>query len=153
MEDEYDSPLLLSIYNRCLAIEQPATPVKILIVDDSARMREVIRASLCQAGKKPVDIVECDDGKQATELFDVVLPDWVLMDVRLPHMNGMEATRRILRKHPDAKILIVTQYDEPVYREEAEDAGARGFVLKEHLDEIPRILLGSSTREISDRGS
>ncbi|MGA9118601.1 MAG: response regulator transcription factor [Bacteroidota bacterium] len=116
--------------------------MKILIVDDNARIRKIIRINLARLGGQLEQVVECDDGERAVELFDALHPDWVLMDVRLPAMNGLEATRRIIREHPGANVLIVTQHDESVYREEARAAGARGFVLKEHIDTIPAILLG-----------
>jgi DNA-binding NarL/FixJ family response regulator len=117
--------------------------VKILIVDDSARMRKVLRANLARLDPRlETVVIECENGKQAVELFERVLPDWVLMDVRLPIMSGLEATRQIVDAHPQANVIIVTQYDESVYREEARASGARGFVLKEHIDAIPGILRG-----------
>jgi CheY-like chemotaxis protein len=123
--------------------------MKILIVDDSTRMRNVLRKNLAPLGSNLESVVECENGLQALELYEEVLPDWVLMDVRLPLMGGLEATRRILAAHPEANVLIVTQYDESVYREEAKAAGARGYVLKEHLDAIPGILLGEVTASSS----
>lgn len=103
-------------------------------------MREMLQSVLARLGSTVETVYECGDGEGAIDLYRNLRPDWVLMDIRLPGMNGLQATRSILRGDPGAKILIVTQYNEPSYREEAEAAGARGFVLKENLTRIPRFL-------------
>jgi DNA-binding NarL/FixJ family response regulator len=115
--------------------------VKVLIVDDNHRIRKALSKHLAQLGTRLEAVVECEDGESAIGLFTSLHPDWVLMDIGLPGINGLEATRRILRADPNAKVLIVTQYNEREYREEAGDIGAKGYVLKENLDSIPEILL------------
>ena len=112
--------------------------MKVLIVDDSSQMRRMMRQFL------PADadeICECEDGVDALASYERFLPDWVLMDWEMKQMNGLKATKRIIGKYPNAKILIVTQHDEPELREAASEAGACGFVLKEDLAELRRILL------------
>ena len=111
--------------------------MKVLIVDDSSPMRQMMRQFLpADAG----EIRECDDGIDALACYEQFLPDWVLMDWQMKQMNGLEATRQIIGKFPEAKILLVTQYDDIELREAAAKAGASGFVLKENLAELRRIL-------------
>jgi DNA-binding NarL/FixJ family response regulator len=75
------------------------------------------------------------------------------MDIKLPGMNGLEGTRRLTREHPGAKVIVVTQYDDPVYRDEARSAGARGYVLKDRLDELPRLLCPEPLRKITPQNN
>jgi len=68
------------------------------------------------------------------------LPDWVLMDWEMKQVNGLTATRDLLVSFPEAKVLIVTNYDEQCLPQEAKDVGAIGFVLKDNLVRILEIL-------------
>ncbi len=111
--------------------------MKVLLVDDSSQMRTMIRQFLPDdAG----EICECEDGIDALECYERFLPDWVLMDWEMKRMNGLKATRCIISKYADAKIILVTQYDDAELRKAAAEAGARGFVLKENLAELRRTL-------------
>jgi len=112
-------------------------PMKVLIVDDSSQMRGMMRQFLpSNAG----EIYECEDGIDALEYYEKFLPDWVLMDWEMKQMNGLEATKQINGKFPEAKILLVTQYNDGELREAASEAGAYGLVLKEDLAELRRLL-------------
>lgn len=111
----------------------PATKTnvsKILIVDDNAEMRQMTRFFLRDSS---FEFEECADGADALACYEAIRPDWVLMDWEMRRMDGLTATRRIIEKHPQARILMVTQYDQKELREAATKAGARGFVLKEDL--------------------
>jgi two-component system response regulator DegU len=100
--------------------------MKVLIVDDSSQMRGMMRQFLpFNAG----EICECEDGIDALEYYERFLPDWVLMDWEMKQMNGLEATRQIIDKFPEAKILLVTQYNDRELRAAAAEAGVCGFVL------------------------
>ena len=107
---------------------------RVLIVDDSRQMRELIKMTL--AGVAEV-VGECADGAEALSCYEASRPDWVLMDWEMK-TDGLTATRRIIKAHPEARILIVTQHDEGELRTAAIEAGARGFVLKDDL-----LVLGS----------
>ncbi len=111
---------------------------KVLIVDDSRQMRELIKMTL--AGVAEV-VGECADGADALGCYEANRPDWVLMDWEM-RTDGLTATRRIVKAHPEARILIVTQHDDEELREAAIEAGARGFVLKDDL-----LALGSFLQE------
>lgn len=110
--------------------------MKLLIVDDSAPMRRVIRAVL------PVthETIECEDGDAAVAAFNTYQPDWVLMDIEMKPLDGFGAAELIKKKSPDAKIIFVTANDGPRLRMTASRLDAKGFVLKDNLEEINRII-------------
>ncbi len=108
----------------------PAEKMKILIVDDHDGMRELMRSFLPAAFD---EIHECADGSDAVDCYREHLPDWVLMDWEMKQMNGLEATRHIVKKYPQAKILMVTNHDGKNLRRAAQEAGAKGFVMKDDL--------------------
>lgn len=110
---------------------------RVLIVDDSQPMREFIRMTL---GESVVVVGECEDGSDALGAYSRLQPDWVLMDVDMKGMDGIEATRRIIAAYPKAQITIVTNHDDLKLRRAALAAGARGYVLKEDLLSILEIL-------------
>src|SRR5262249_46508821 len=117
----------------------PVITMKVLIVEDSEPMRRTIKSFI----EDVVEVVdECSDGAEALTQFTKHRPDWVLMDIKMNGVDGLAATRQIKAAFPDARIVIVTSYDEPSFREEARLAGAVGYVLKENLEDLPRILLG-----------
>ena len=106
--------------------------IRILIVDDHAILREGLRALLSYY--PDVEVVgEAEDGLQALELVERLSPEIVLMDIAMPVMNGLEATRRIRQEHPDAHILILTQYEDQPYVLKLLRAGVSGYVLKRAL--------------------
>ena len=111
--------------------------MKLLIVDDSERVRGLIKrlvGSLCEA------VHECADGSQALAAYEEFHPDWVLMDIRMQKVDGLEATRRIVAAHQDARVVIVTNCDDEQMRRQAAEAGACGYVSKEDLAALSRIL-------------
>jgi CheY-like chemotaxis protein len=107
--------------------------MKILIVDDNARFRALARAHLAAVTE---DMDECEDGADALALYERVLPDFVLMDIRMPRMDGLAATRSIVAHHPGAKIVIVSSYNDESLRTAAREAGACGCALKEDLSAL-----------------
>lgn len=103
--------------------------IKVLIADDHNLVRQGIRALLALTAD--IEIVgEAADGREAIEKVRRLGPDVVLMDLAMPNMGGLEATRRIHREFPATKILAVTQYDNSEYVIPVIEAGARGFVTK-----------------------
>jgi DNA-binding NarL/FixJ family response regulator len=105
--------------------------VRVLIVDDQALVRAGFRMIL--EAEPDLEIVgEAHDGLEAIEQAGALKPDVVLMDVRMPNLDGLEATRRILERYPDGpRVLMLTTFDLDEYIYEALRAGASGFLLKD----------------------
>ena len=101
-----------------------------LIVDDHEVVREGLRLSLSRAPHIRV-VGEAADGASAVALAERRLPDVVLMDVRMPDMDGLEATQKLLEAVPTANVLMFTAYSERALLTRALDSGARGYILKE----------------------
>lgn len=103
--------------------------IKVLIVDDHNLVREGLKAVFDQGDE--VDIVgEAGSGEEALEMVDKVKPDVILMDISMPGMNGIQATKLIREKHPEARIVMLTMLDQEGYVYEAVKAGATGYMLK-----------------------
>jgi DNA-binding NarL/FixJ family response regulator len=111
--------------------------MKILLVEDNADMRQVLRQMLTDLG----EVYECDNGEDAFLAYTQHQPDWVLMDIKLGRTNGIAATSAINAAYPEARIVMVTMYGDEELREAARAAGACGYVLKENLEEVRRVLL------------
>jgi len=109
----------------------------LLIVDDNQQMRRLIRSVV---GDMAEAITECCDGSLALAAYAESLPDWVLMDIRMPQLDGITATRQLKSTYPQAHICIVTDYEDRELREAARDAGAEGYVVKEDLRKLRQIL-------------
>ena len=93
-----------------------------------------------RSGGRHDDASPAGDGGEAIALCATERPDWVLMDVRMKPIDGLRATAAIKARFPETRIAIVTQYDDAELRAEAARAGARAYVLKENLHELPAIL-------------
>lgn len=107
-----------------------SAPIRILLVDDQRLMREGLRMLL--ELEPDLEVVgEAADGAAALSEYARLLPDVVLMDIRMPGMDGVEATRRIRERWPDARIIIVTTFDEDAYVFDGLRAGALGYLLKD----------------------
>jgi DNA-binding NarL/FixJ family response regulator len=103
--------------------------VRVLIVDDDDLMRAGLRGVL--ASDERIELVgEADDGRQAVYRTRLLKPDVVLMDVRMPDLDGISATRELLAAFPDVKVVILTTFEQDDYIFGALSAGASGFLLK-----------------------
>jgi len=103
--------------------------IKVLIVDDHTLVREGIRSLLSLVADIEV-VGEAANGKEALKKVKELAPDVVLMDLAMPIMGGLEATRQIRREFPGVRILALTQYDDSEYVIPIIEAGARGFITK-----------------------
>ena len=113
--------------------------IRVLVVDDQSMVRAGFRLLL--SGEADIEVVaEAKDGLEAVDQATRVRPTVVLMDIRMPRLDGLEATRRILAADDRARILILTTFDLDEYVYEALRAGASGFVLK---DDPPEQLLAA----------
>jgi CheY-like chemotaxis protein len=112
----------------------------VLIVEDNASVRRLIRRAVQQVATQ---IWECGDGAEALAVYSEQLPNVVLMDIRMPTMDGLTATRQIRKFDPAARVIIVTDCDDEETRAAASEAGASGYVLKQDLT-ILEALIGRS---------
>jgi DNA-binding NarL/FixJ family response regulator len=104
--------------------------IRVCLVDDQRLMRDGLRTLLeLEEGLEVVG--EAEEGQAALQLYEAVHPDVVLMDVRMPGMDGVEATRRMLARWPDAKVIILTTFDDETYIFDGLRAGALGYLLKD----------------------
>ncbi|MBN1319000.1 MAG: response regulator transcription factor [Anaerolineales bacterium] len=109
-------------------------PVKVLLADDHRMLREGLRTMLEQSDRIRV-IGEAQDGVQAVAMAEHLKPDVVVMDIAMPNMNGIEATRAIRTHRPETKVVILTMYDTEEYVSEILKAGATCYVTKEAAGE------------------
>jgi len=106
--------------------------IRLLLVDDDAGFRSTVRQLLEQRVEAQV-LGEAGSGEEAIRLTDDLRPDVVLMDLAMPRMNGLEATRQLKTRWPDLAVVILTVHDEDVYRRTALAAGATAFLQKKML--------------------
>ena len=123
-------------------------PVRVLIVDDHEVVRRGTRELLDRADGIEV-VGEAQDGQEAIEAVGRLQPDVVLMDLALPVMNGVEATRRIKRASPGTAVLALSAYDDDQYVFALHDAGAAGYLLKnvrgpQLVDAVRQVWAGES---------
>ena len=111
--------------------------MKLMIVDDHKEVRIFLRSLL---KNKCEEIIECSNGNEAIEAFEKFKPDFVLMDIEMPGIDGLRSTEKIISKHLDAKIIIVTSHTDSQYQVAAKKIGAIAFVSKDNLMEIEEIL-------------
>lgn len=110
-------------------------------------MRETLRMWLSDLA---APITECANGTDVCACYATHRPDWVLMDIELPGQDGITATRQLLAAEPTARVVMVTSYDDAEMRQAAAAAGARGYVLKEDLQELRHWLQVMSANETTN---
>jgi DNA-binding NarL/FixJ family response regulator len=125
-----------------------STGLRLLLVDDQQLMRQGLR-TLLEMEEGMTIVAEAADGAEAVRAYEDLVPDVVLMDVRMPRMDGVEATRRIRGKSPGAKILILTTFDEDELVFEAIRAGALGYLLKD----VSGAELAAAIRDVAGGGA
>ena len=113
----------------------------ILIVEDNPGIRRLIKRTI---GPLATKVYECIDGADALEAYTNFCPDLVFMDLRMPRMDGLAATRQIRQSYPEARIVIVTDYNVEEFRTAATAAGAIGYALKDDLTELRAFIAKSS---------
>ena len=105
-------------------------PIRILIVDDQRLMREGLR-TLLELESDLAIAAEAEDGQAALEQYEATRPAVVLMDIRMPRLDGVEATRRLCQRWPEARVIILTTFDDDAYVFDGLRAGALGYLLKD----------------------
>jgi DNA-binding NarL/FixJ family response regulator len=128
--------------------DEALPPARLLIVDDHDLIRESTQLML--EGEPDLEVVgEAVNGRHAMELCRQLRPDLVLMDVRMPEMDGLTATREIKKEMPAISVLVVSAYESEDYRREAASAGATDYILK---DAERRQLLEAVRAALGQRG-
>ena len=110
-------------------------PTRILLVDDHAIVREGYRRLLAEESSIHV-VGEASDASQACQSARVLRPDVVVMDIALPRISGIEATRRMLKDQPQLRVLMFSMYDDAIYASRALEAGALGYISKASAPEV-----------------
>lgn len=122
--------------------------IRILLVDDQTLFRESIKSVLEMRNPCIQVVAQAADGKEGLELAETLQPDIILMDVRMPLMDGVESARLIRSSCPEAKIIMLTTFDDDEYVFEALKAGAAGYLLKD----IPPAVLESAIISVYNGG-
>lgn len=122
-------------------------PIRIAIVDDQALIREGLAIIL--GAHADIEIVgQASDGAEAVRVADETKPDLLLMDIKMPHLDGIAATRQIKQRHPEMQILILTTYSEDELVFEGIRAGASGYLLKDITrDKLANAVRGAARGE------
>lgn len=107
--------------------------IRILLADDHAVVRQGFKLILNQEADMEV-VGEASEGAEAVRLTQQLRPDIVIMDIAMPKVNGVEATRRIVENYPETKVLILSMHKDAVYVRETLRSGAKGYLLKESID-------------------
>ena len=103
--------------------------IRVLLTDDHVIVRSGLRRLLGQHDDFCV-VAEAESGEQAYQLFGEVMPDVVVMDMSMPGIGGLEALRRIISRHPDAKIIMYSMHENTTFASQAMAAGAMGYITK-----------------------
>jgi DNA-binding NarL/FixJ family response regulator len=112
-----------------MAQDNGLTSIRVIIADDHSVVRKGINDHLDAEPDMEV-IGEAEDGREAVRLAIALQPDVMIMDVAMPHVNGVEATRQLRRVAPSVKVLVLSGYDDAPYVDGLFDAGAAGYLLK-----------------------
>jgi DNA-binding NarL/FixJ family response regulator len=120
--------------------------IRVAIADDHPELRLALRL-LLHLSKDITGVCENVDGQQAVDCVKQMQPDILVMDIQMPVLNGLEATRQIVQLSLPTRVILISNYHERFFVRQAAEAGAKGFVLK---DDVPRFLLQAI--EIVQRG-
>ena len=123
--------------------------LRLLLVDDQSLFREALRTLLSLQPDFEI-VAEAENGEQAIALAKAHRPDVVLMDLRMPVMGGVEATRRLLPVAPGTRVVVLTTFDEDEEVFEALRAGASGYLLKDQVDDVSSLVDPTAIELVKD---
>ncbi len=109
----------------------------ILIVDDNDDFRRLVKSLVNEFGD---EISECTDGSEAIEFCNKVMPDLILMDIQMKHIDGFTAAKEILAISDKTQIIILTQFDDTTLKMKAKQIGAYDYVIKDNLLQLNQLL-------------
>ncbi len=129
-------------------LPSPSHPIRVCLADDQRLMRDGLRTLL--ELEDGIEVVgEAEDGRSALEIYAATRPDVLLMDIRMPGMDGVEATRQLLAQWPDARVIILTTFDDESTIFDGLRAGALGYLLKD----VSGQELAAAVREVARGGA
>jgi DNA-binding NarL/FixJ family response regulator len=135
-----------------MPISDPSGRVRIVVVDDFGPFRKALFQLFAEF--KGIEVVgEAADGNSAIETTLHLLPEVVIMDVKMPRLNGVEATRRIKRAIPDIHVVGISSQDDRVTRESMTNAGCSAFVIKECAHTLPEVIAKLTGRLITKKAA
>jgi len=120
--------------------------IRILLADDHGIVRQGTRSLLEKEADLEI-VGEAEDGRAAVEMTGSLQPDVVVMDIAMPHLNGLDAAAQIARRHPDVGVIILSMHEEEDYLVRALSAGVRGYLLKD----TAQLDLVRAVRSVADR--
>ena len=131
------------------AARHPTPPIRVLIADDHQLFAQALEAML--ADEERIEVVGfARDGRQAVELARTIEPDVILMDISMPGMDGIEATRLIGEEPTSVRVLVLTGSNSRIDVDRARDAGAAGYVTKDRIaSELVDAIVDVASRELS----
>jgi CheY-like chemotaxis protein len=121
-------------------------PVRTLIVDDHSDVRFLIRAIVADAGLDVEVVGEADGAESALEQLEALAPDVVVLDARMPRLDGFETAPMLLARRPGLPIVLCSAWVDDVVRRRAAEAGIRDVLSKDQFDEIPAAVLRAAGR-------
>ncbi len=104
-----------------------------LIADDNRAVRKMVQTILAASQNT---FIECANGNEAVEKYARYRPDWLIMDIEMDFLDGIAASRKIIRSFPEANILILTQYNDSHLKKAALEAGAKAYLLKDDMTQL-----------------
>jgi CheY-like chemotaxis protein len=113
--------------------------LSVLIVQDDEAMRRALRSMVADL---VTDVYECADSAEALSVYTALRPDWVVLDLVTRDEGGIAATRQITAAYPDARVVIVGNYDDDELRAAARSAGAVGYIATENMYDVRQVLRG-----------
>jgi len=152
------------------AVRRPTPRVRILLADDHTLVRHGLRKVIEERADWEV-VAEAGDGREAVRLAEQLHPDLAILDVAMPLLNGVEATRQITKRLPGTRVLVLSMYADEAYVTQMVQAGASGYLLKDSADvdlmkavdeaaagrtyfspSISRVMLDDYVRQVGDKG-
>lgn len=112
----------------------------ILIAEDNPRTRQLLKRTIENSNMKVKQFIEVEKEEDAVMAFRNNRPNWVLMDIGLKDGDGLQAAAKILQTDANARVIVITMFDDPAYREVAARIGVFDFVLKENLEDVIHIM-------------
>jgi two-component system response regulator NreC len=121
--------------------------IRAILADDHTIVRKGLLALLAESGSIEV-VAEAEDGREIPDLVDQYQPDVIIMDISMPYLNGIEATRRIRSDNPEIKVVILTMHSDEAYVLECLNAGAHAYVMKQSA---PKDLVSAIQQALDDQ--